>query len=56
MSVILKKMTVRVEAKKDFHKSPALKLVELISIANSTPAIGAPKVHVTPTATAEAKN
>lgn len=52
----LKQRTVIVEAKKDFQRLFTEKEVELTSIANSTPPIGAPKVQVTPTATAAVKN
>jgi len=47
---------VIVEAKKDFHRLCTEKEVELTSMANSTPPIGAPKVQVTPTAIAAVKN
>tara|TARA_B110000285_G_C15117855_1_gene615247 strand:+ start:1853 stop:2047 length:195 start_codon:yes stop_codon:yes gene_type:complete len=52
----LKQRTVIVEAKKDFQRLFTEKDVELTSIANNTPPIGAPKVQVTPTATAAVKN
>ena len=56
MPTLLKHKTVTVEAKNDFHKLETVNEVELTSIANSTPPIGAPNVHVTPTATAAVKN
>jgi len=52
----LKQRTVIVDAKKDFQRLLTEKEVELTSMANSTPPIGAPKVQVTPTATAAVKN
>ena len=52
----LKQRTVMVEAKKDFQRLLTEKEVELTSIAKRTPPIGAPKVQVTPTATAAVKN
>jgi hypothetical protein len=45
-----------VDAKKAFHKFDTVKVEVLTSMAKSTPPIGAPKVHVTPTATAAVKN
>ena len=52
----LKHKTVTVEAKKDFHRFDTVKVEVLTSIAKSTPPIGAPKVQVTPTATAAVRN
>ena len=53
---ILKSNIVNVEAKNDFQRSDTVKVEELTSIAKSTPPIGAPKVAVTPTATAAVMN
>ena len=52
----LKPNTVIVAATNDFQRLCTLKEVELTSIANSTPPIGAPNVAVTPTATAAVMN
>jgi hypothetical protein len=52
----LKIRTVIVDAKNAFHKFYTLKFEALTSIAKRTPPIGAPKVLVTPTATAAVKN
>ena len=52
----LKQSTVQVAQKNDFQRLDTVKVVELTSIANSTPPIGAPNVEVTPTATAEVRN
>ena len=45
-----------VDAKKDFHRLETVNEEVLTSIAKSTPPIGAPNVHVTPTATAAVRN
>jgi len=52
----LKHKTVIVDAKNAFHKFWTVKLEVLTSIANKTPPMGAPKVQVTPTATAAVRN
>lgn len=52
----LKHNTVTVEAKKLFQRFETVNDVVLTSMEKSTPPIGAPKVHVTPTATAAVKN
>ena len=52
----LKQRTVIVDAKNAFHKFWTVKFEVLTSMANSTPPIGAPKVQVTPTATAAVRN
>lgn len=52
----LKQRTVTVDAKKDFQRLDTVKVEVLTSMAKSTPPIGAPKVQVTPTATAAVRN
>jgi hypothetical protein len=52
----LKHKTVIVDAKNDFQRFETVKEDVLTSIANNTPPIGAPNVHVTPTAIAAVKN
>ena len=52
----LKKSTVIVDVKKDFHRLFTVNVELLTSTAKRTPPIGAPKVQVTPTATAAVIN
>lgn len=52
----LKQRTDMVEQKKAFQRLETEKCSELTSTAKSTPPMGAPKVHDTPTATAAVKN
>ena len=56
MPASLKRIIVIVEAKNDFQRLATVKVVELTSMANNTPPIGAPNVAVTPTATAAVMN
>ena len=56
LSTLLNTRTVTVEAKNAFHRFETVNVEVLTSIANNTPPIGAPNVHVTPTATAAVRN